>query len=188
VSEGENNAPRGCGLLIAIVLWAGSAIGFINGLDSLYNSFQSSQTTRWSTTTALILKSEVERREPTEEHRRDPARYGQLSRPSYRPRVLYAFDVDGQRYESQRMALEGTVYGSADEAEASLARFPVGSEVTVHYNPAKPDESVLTHAFSWGGVIFGLLFLGGSSIIPLLWWWGYRAKRRQENSKLRPDT
>ena len=57
------------------------------------------------------------------------------------PRVRYAFEVDGRRFEGERIGF-GDDSGGANTA-ATLARYPVGATVTVYYDPADPSEAVL---------------------------------------------
>jgi hypothetical protein len=56
--------------------------------------------------------------------------------------VRYGYSVSGQSHESDRITF---AKGSLDFITASNVRdeFQVGGKVKVHYNPAKPAESVL---------------------------------------------
>jgi hypothetical protein len=56
--------------------------------------------------------------------------------------ITYAYDVQGQRYESSRITLAATEKTLAN-AEAKAARYPLGSEHKVRYNPDKPSQSLL---------------------------------------------
>jgi hypothetical protein len=91
---------------------------------------QSTQT--WHSTTGTILMSSVQ------------SSYSGRSHSTY-PVVVYQYEVNGQRYQSQRIKageqfLNVRVIG---QAEATVNRYPIGATATVYYNPANPSESVL---------------------------------------------
>ena len=91
---------------------------------------QSTQT--WHSTTGTILMSSVQ------------SSYSGRSHSTY-PVVVYQYEVNGRRYQSQRIKageqfLNVRVIG---QAEATVNRYPIGATVTVYYNPANLSESVL---------------------------------------------
>jgi hypothetical protein len=49
----------------------------------------------------------------------------------------------GQTYTNNRIAPGAEVGGSG--ASKVIARYPIGSQTTVYYNPQKPSESFLEH-------------------------------------------
>lgn len=71
------------------------------------------------------------------------------------PEVIYEYDVGGRTLRGNRVNVTPLV---ADvEVEPVLNRYPVGSEVTVYYNPKDPQESVLERNWPRG---LGLGVLG----------------------------
>jgi hypothetical protein len=91
---------------------------------------QAAQT--WPSTSGTVLMSTVQTK-----------RTGR-SRSTY-PVVVYQYSVNGQNYQGQRIKA-GEQFLSirvAGEAQATAARYPVGSTVTVYYNPSNPAESAL---------------------------------------------
>jgi hypothetical protein len=63
---------------------------------------------------------------------------------SYSPRVSYDYTALGQRYTGNKISFGFTkAHNTHRSAEAELTRYPVGSQVTVFYNPANPAEAVL---------------------------------------------
>ena len=58
------------------------------------------------------------------------------------PAVRYEYEVGGKRYRSGRLIFLRTNYTRAD-AEAAVARYPVGHRVTAHYSPRNPKVAVL---------------------------------------------
>jgi hypothetical protein len=91
---------------------------------------QSTQT--WLSTTGTVLMSSVQ------------WKHTGNSSSTY-PVVVYQYEVNGQRYQSQRIKageqfLNVRVMGQAD---ATVNRYPIGATVTVYYDPKNPAESVL---------------------------------------------
>jgi hypothetical protein len=78
------------------------------------------------------------------------------------PEVTYSFEVDGKTYKSKHISAGGEMGGVT--AEGVLARYPVGSQVTVYYNPKKPNNAVLekksvTQTWLWVILIFTNILL-----------------------------
>lgn len=125
----------------------------------------------WPTTTGRVLFATVEARRS----RSGSSGYS----TSYYPKVVYEYEVNGQRYHSDRFNLGWEVgRGWKSGVQKTVDRFPVGSLVPVYYNPAKPDESALEKsapASNWflfiAFLIIGILIctavftLGGMNII-----------------------
>jgi hypothetical protein len=60
----------------------------------------------------------------------------------YYPNVVYTYSVDGNTYTSDAI---GVGKASTTQAKAAqiLAGYPVGTAVTVYYNPSDPTQAVL---------------------------------------------
>lgn len=84
-------------------------------------------------------------------------------RVSYSARIAYAYEVNGQGLAADRVAWGGRA-GSSNpaEAEALVARYPVGTTAKVTYNPDKPEEAVLEPSATGG--LFVMLIVGISFI------------------------
>jgi hypothetical protein len=52
--------------------------------------------------------------------------------------VVYEYVAGGQTYRGSRVK-----FGFTPQAKPTVTRYPAGCEVDVHYDPAKPQESVL---------------------------------------------
>jgi hypothetical protein len=59
------------------------------------------------------------------------------------PLVEYGYQVGTRSYHGSRVAFGPEVAGGRDLAEAVVARYPEGSAVTVHYDPANPAHATL---------------------------------------------
>jgi hypothetical protein len=58
---------------------------------------------------------------------------------------MYSYEVNGQEFQGQTIKA-GDQYMSirfTGDAMKTMSRYPVGSKVTVYYNPANPAESAL---------------------------------------------
>ena len=65
-------------------------------------------------------------------------------RQRFRAEVRYRYEVDGQRYEGDRIRWDDPAdFGKYTRARKILDRYRCGSVVSVHYDPARPGVSVL---------------------------------------------
>lgn len=119
---------------------------------------------RWPTTHGRILMSD------SEWFLNQDSDGGRLTyRTHYKPVVVYGYEVNGRRYMGDRVTI-GVVTSSTSPglAKRLAARYPVGTEVKVRYDPNKPSESVLMpysllHLLPW--IVAGLMGY-------LAWWAG----------------
>lgn len=119
-----------CSVVIPILILGG--IGYF-----LYKRNQQSVMARqiaqsWASTTGKVLMSSVQSSHSGNSH-------------STYPVVVYQYEVNGQTHQSQTIKageqyLKVRVMG---QAHATVARYPIGANVTVYYNPANPAESAL---------------------------------------------
>ena len=63
---------------------------------------------------------------------------------SYFPHVEFSYAVAGQKYSSNRISFGG-VQGSSKQTKAqqTVNKYPIGTPVTVYYDPQKPSEGVI---------------------------------------------
>jgi hypothetical protein len=119
-----------CSVLLPLLILGG--LGYF-----LYKRNQQSMAYRqsaqaWQSVTGTIMMSSVQ------------SSHSSGSYSTY-PVVVYQYEVRGQRYQSQRIKageqfLNVRISG---QAEATVQKYPIGSTVTVYYNPSNPAESVL---------------------------------------------
>jgi Protein of unknown function (DUF3592) len=112
---------------------------------------------RWPTTTGTILSS-------TAEAQRVFAPGGRTTTQVWWPLVEYSYTVDGRSYYSSRLAFGANVGGARTLAEATVARYPGGSQVTVYFDPANPSSSVLEPriAFAWFTLVLTIGFFAAA--------------------------
>lgn len=119
-----------CTIIVPVLVLGG--VGFF-----LYKRSQQSNAARqaaqsWLTTTGTVLMSSVQSR-----------RSGNST--STFPVVVYQYEVNGKTHQGQTIKageqfMNVRILG---QANATAARYPIGANVTVYYNPANPAESAL---------------------------------------------
>jgi hypothetical protein len=94
----------------------------------------SRQAQSWPRVTGTIVRSEVESfREMTGGH----------TSIMYRPAVEYAYTVGALALRGTQIKLAMTTSGSQDYAQSVVKKYPQGSKVDVHYDPANPATAAL---------------------------------------------
>jgi len=70
--------------------------------------------------------------------------------------------VAGQEYKGDKITFGFTQgYGNYAKAQAALARYPLGAQVTVYYNPANPTDAVLERKAGGSTIslVLGIIFI-----------------------------
>ncbi|MCA9954172.1 MAG: DUF3592 domain-containing protein [Anaerolineales bacterium] len=142
----------GCGITVFLMLvFMAVGVGIsIWGWSVLQNARVSES---WPATDGEILSSVV--REDTDE-----------DGTSYFGDVTYRYFVADVAYTSDNVSF-GQYGGERDHAEEIVARYPAGSGVTVHYDPADPETAVLEPGVTWSSyfmLAMGALF----TCIPII--------------------
>lgn len=132
------------------VVWGAWFLGWREGWEN-YQLAQES--VNWVEVTVIATKTDVELVSTGSGDNRDN---------SYLPKVSYSFLVDGQVYRNDEIRLGGMAQNSRAEAEAVLAGYPLGQEMSAFYNPANPAQSVLepgVHSNLRVSLLFSALFM-----------------------------
>ncbi len=161
-----NNLPFGFALIcggffLVITLALGGGLIFF----SKRSKKKADLSQGWPSVGGKVILSEVRQSANTDED-------GYTSY-SYYPRVEFAYMVAGQSYESKRLSFGGvTGTSNPDKAQETVNKYPVGSPVTVYYNPEKPSEGVIERVAGGSrlALIMGIILLIISFFIacPLL--------------------
>lgn len=119
-----------CSVVIPVLVIGG--IGYFIHKRNQQSMAYRQATQSWQNTTGTVLMSSVQSRQSGRSH-------------STYPVVVYQYDVNGKTYQSQTIKageqyLNVRVMG---QAQATVARYPIGATVTVYYDPANPAESAL---------------------------------------------
>lgn len=158
---GRKRAPRRAIVLSTVLLFSASAIaGFfqLNHLERLRAMHS------WPTVSGKVIESRT------------------AGKKAIVPYVVYSFDVGDQPYTGTS-DLGTPAFGNSakrlNEAETLLAEYPIGKDVTVHYDPADPHHSFIVSAVPWNAYMqMGLwLFLSLASAGVFVFF-AYDRKRR----------
>lgn len=107
----------------------------------------------WPTIKGEVLSSTVVQHTDNE---------SEYSSTSYEPVVEYQYSLMGQAYTGRRIAYGANSF-NLKKAQEIAAKYPVGTPVTVHYNPEKPGDCTLETSAS-GGKAFSII---GYILVPL---------------------
>jgi hypothetical protein len=131
---------------VAFSLFGAAAIAW--GLYSLVQAYRSAQ---WPKAIGTITSSAVEEQRDSK---------GTMM---YRPAITYRYSVSGREYVSSRRIFGGEMgVNWPGPAEKTIARYPAGAAVTIHYDPRKPGEAVLEpgqYKIPLFAIVFGAVFL-----------------------------
>jgi hypothetical protein len=85
------------------------------------------------------------------------------------PRIEYEYAVGFHKFVGKRVNFAQVIAGA--QAKEARARYPVGTAVQVHYNPAKPDESVIERELPpFVHAVWGLVAVMTAAILFGAWW------------------
>jgi hypothetical protein len=161
-------ASGAIGLAIFALIWT----AIVGALDAKvgWNLFRAVRALDYPEAAGTVLSSEVT------QHR------GSKGRTSYGVAIRYRYDIDGTAREGDRYRYSGFT-GSSDSkwAHAVVRQNPAGASVKVYYDPANPEESVLSRGIN-GADLFILLFLTPFNLIMFVLWavpvWALRRRVR----------
>lgn len=133
-------------LMVSILIGAGLA------LYGVYAHWMASRSQSWPTTPGRVILSEVE------------TRYRTKGRRSHTAHIVYEYEVDGVRYECDRINFGGKTRHSLHHfAEQQAFRYPTQMDVLVAYNPDNPSQAVLECKANWNSKM--MVVSGGVSIL-----------------------
>jgi len=128
---------------------------------------QASASTRWPSTPGRITLADIamEQRTENDDDSSRPTRTIRL----YRPDLRFSYAVDGREFHGSTWRWGWTALHS-DEASArkEIAKYAVGAQVPVFYDPAQPETAVLEPANRSGSaatLVFGGLFVIGGALM-----------------------
>ncbi|MHC4082207.1 MAG: DUF3592 domain-containing protein [Planctomycetota bacterium] len=125
---------------------------------------------QWPTVTATIVSSDVETR-----HRSGDATGMRTERGfEYLPRIVYEYSANGARHRADRITFDDLRFDSHLAAKTIADQYAPGTEVTVYYDPERPERAVLEPGLSWTAYLlpaFGavlMLSTVGAWVVPSL--------------------
>ncbi len=153
------------GLLIGLLCGGGIILLFAGvGVFLIYTSYKGRQkageSQKWPSTAGQIVEARVTRSMHTDSD-------GDTSY-SYAPYVRYTYQVAGQEFTGDKITFGfKQTHSQEQKANQALARFPMGGQVSVYYDPTNPAEAVLerTAGGSTVSLVLGIVFLAVSACI-----------------------
>lgn len=149
--ETQTNNKTGKGCLSTIF---SMGIFLLVGLGLTYWGWNILQNARasalWPTADGVVTRSEVTR--STDPDNGD----------SYSPEVTYTYTVNNVSQTDKTIKFGENSYSSRRKADEVVGNYPVGKNVTVYYDPEKPERSVLEPGVSGGSYIvigIGIFFI-----------------------------
>ncbi len=145
-----------CGGLFVLVLGGLGIFLIIYAQSSKRKALQSQS---WPVTKGIITESTIKTKVDEEMGN------------TYLPIIRYTYEVGGMMYEGKRIAFgSGMEFNSHQKAAEFLVGYPVDHEVSVYYNPEKPNEAVLQQAAhrTAVGLVIGIVLLAISCCLSSL--------------------
>src|SRR5439155_8215566 len=134
---------------------------------AVYKTLQVRAAREWPSTAGKVVvsKTEVRKVEVIDSDREEGRRFEERNFAD----IVYEYSVAGRKLRNNRVSI-GEDRGNFEVAE-TIAKYPVGTIVTVYYNPLHPKEAVLERDLPkglWGclgigtvivlGIVFGSAF------------------------------
>ena len=151
---------------VAVLFLLLGVIGTVNGLYWLWKSRRSRN---WPTAPGTIVVSQLIT--GTDVHHAELRDVPVIT--TYGAKIRYSYTVDGRPYNGGRVGWTGRGMARTDHyARKRMAKYPVGKQITVYYQPGKPENAVLEPAaeglLTRGLLTATFLFLGAVLLIYMM--------------------
>ena len=140
---------------------------FLLGLGIVYLA-QASASSGWPSTSGTVISCQAKK---VHGKRTGRARKKGRSGSRYYVDIQYQYSVDGTKYVGDKVSL-GTVKRTLSQAKQKAAGYPVGTQVDVFYDPAKPSVAILEPGVEIS--IFTFVVIGAFFILVGVGLAGYR--------------
>jgi hypothetical protein len=130
------------------------ACGLVSSLVVISDLAETRAAMRWPTAQGTVLSSRAE-------SRRELAQTGGGTTVTvWSPLVEYSYQVGTRSYHGSRIAFGPEVAGARELADQTVARYPTGATVSVHYDPANPAHATLETGLAsrWFALLFPVVF------------------------------
>lgn len=130
------------------------ACGLVSSLVVISDLAETRAAMRWPTARGTVLSSRAESRRVLTQTG------GGTTATVWSPLVEYSYQVGARSYHGSRVAFGPEVAGARELADQTVARYPTGATVSVHYDPANPSHATLetSLAFRWLALLLPLAF------------------------------
>ena len=136
-------------------------LGLILGI-AVYKTLQVRAAREWPSTSGKVVvsKTEVRKVEVIDSDREEGRRFEERNFAD----IVYEYSVAGRKLRNNRVSI-GEDRGNFQVAE-TIAKYPVGTVVTVYYNPLHPDQAVLERDLPKG--MWGCLGIGTAIVLAIV--------------------
>lgn len=135
-------------LIASIFTFVGISFLGLGGHDY----WQGLQTEKWPATPGKIMEAEIET--VTKTSRSSGGR--KRRRTEYHVKVRYFYEVNGLKFEGNRLQYGYESHDEKESAKTELARYPVGKDIEVYYDPTDAKTSVLVKGSGTSWLALGL--------------------------------
>ena len=136
-------------ILLPILVLPLGFVTYVLAARAWQSQRQANAARHWPHTQGRIVLAEVRETAVRVRSSTSTGRYRMATR--YAPRIVYEYEMAGLYYQGERLWMGPAVVSSeSDEAAREVARYPLGSEVPVYYNPSNPAEATLHPRIGWG--------------------------------------
>lgn len=149
-------------IIVAVAAFA-AVVTLLMALNALRRALR--QRT-WRETPAEIVASQVSSRLAPRSGEGPQSQFGRM----FKPEIRFAYEVAGQRHESQTHSLFVNESSSDREAAAVVARYPVGAKVTAYVDPGNPAAAVLDRSIRWSTLLVMLAVCGVFATVAIVGW------------------
>jgi hypothetical protein len=127
-------------------------LGVVGAVNWLYWLWKSRQSRSWPTVPGTIFVSQLVTKTDV-----DVNSVGfKMITATYGAKIRYSYAVNGRPLKGGRVGWTGGLARTDRYARKRMAKYPVGRQVTVYYQPGHPENAVLETA-AQGSVTGGLL-------------------------------
>ncbi len=150
------------GQLQTVVGWTfGGSFTLLGLLFVMIGGFEFRQglkTNDWPAAAGRIVESKIVEKKVDGSSGRSRSR---ISERDYTVDVRYSYEVEGRRFEGDRLRYGNESHDSRASAREEQSLLAVGKEVQVYYDPKTPSQSVLIKGIglSWLGMALGMMAL-----------------------------
>lgn len=138
--HGRSRHAQGATAMQFILIVGGAMIALLI-FGTLYKYYEVRKTMAWRRTPGRIVAARARARKVRTAQTHDRALGGGDHQIRNFAEITYEYHVGGRSYRGSRVSI-GEDLGNHD-VEGRLARYPVGREVSVFYDPSRPQDAVL---------------------------------------------
>lgn len=136
-------------------------LAIIFGIIGIVNRNKAQKAGRWPSVQGKVIEARLEERTSP-----DPEDF---SMANFRPVITYQYKVNGKVYNSNKTGVIPMNYDQKT-AQKKLDAFPLGSALTVYYNPENPEDALLNPTKNTANIflIIGVVSLVISCVMTIL--------------------